>query len=326
MRASSGASLLSCVLIVAGCGSSNPPGNDAGGGGVDTGIGGTDGGLTCPHGGNPPIPDPDNQMGSCCYRTSQADHQAMPELRLRYLHLAAPEGSALVSAATGMLLNASLGNETFNWLVRGAGSGGDGAITITTGYGTRDATAGTYSFSSDARYAPVTMTGTITGEVVTTAPTDETLVVPIFDPTGTVLQVELPLHNPAVVTSTFSEMRSCIGALGPRSTFTTPATLTGYITVEDSQTTDINVDPIHAQLCTLIASSGFTEPTGGGHYCDAAQSTWANPPDSLCPATGQCMLDDGTGSTCSGDGTGATPCNAWQLVGDFAAVGIDIVP
>ncbi len=324
MRASFGASLLgvTCVLSVSGCNpSTTPPANDANlpdsGSIVDTGMVV----LTCP---TNMIPDPTNQMGACCYRESQAAHPEAPELRLRFLRLRAPEGSALVSAATGMLLNASLANETFNWLVRGAAGAGDGPITITTGYGTRDATARTYAFSTTTRYAPVTLTGTITGEVVTTAPTDQTLIVPIFDPTGTMLQVELPLHNPAVVTSTFSEDRSCIGALSTRAMFTTAATLTAYITVTESQGTMINVDPIHAQLCTLVASSGFTET--GGPYCDQPQAMWANQPDSLCPASGQCMLDDGSGSVCSHDGTGATPCNAWQLVGDFAAVGVEITP
>ncbi len=326
MRASLSASLLG-VLALSAC--NNPqPANDTGPTTTpDTGVP-TDMGpvvVTCPSGGTPPIPDSANQMGPCCYRVSQAAHESMPELRLRYLHIAAPMGSALASSTTATLLNASLANETFNWLVRGSGNGSDGPFTIQTGYGTRDSTAGTYAFSTMTRYAPVTLNGTLTGEVVTTGADPGTLVVPIFDPAGTTLELELQLHNPEVVMSTFSENRSCIGTYMGRSVFSTPGQLSGYLLVTESQSSLINVPPIMAQLCTLIASSGFTEPTTG-HYCDAAQSTWTVKPDSLCATGAACVHDDGTGSTCSHDGTGATPCNAWQLVGDFAAVGVEITP
>lgn len=316
LRKSSLVGVAGALLALIGCGPGTTTDNDAA-------VVNDSGGLMCPQRG---IPDPTNQTLPCCYRVSQADHLDMPELRLRYLHITSPAGSALVQSATQNLLNDSLTNETFNWLIRGTGpASGDGAITIETGFGTRDDATGTYSFSTMARYAPVTVTGTISGETVTTTPEMGTLVVPVFDPTGTMLQVELPLHDIAVVTSTFSENRSCIGSLAARG-FNTAATLSGYLTVEDTTTTMINVDPIHAQLCTLLASSGFTEPTGGGHYCDAAQSTWHTQPDSLCATGATCVLDPGDGSVCSHDGTGATPCNAWQLVSDFAAVGVDITP
>jgi hypothetical protein len=292
----------------------------------DTGIP-TDSGtmLTCPAN---MVPDYMNQMGSCCYRASNASRLTAPTLRLRYLHITAPAHSALSNATVQTVLNNSLQNETFNWLVRGMQTGtGDGPITITTGFGTRDASTGNYSFSTMPRYAPVMLNGTIMGEVVTTQPDPGTLIVPVFDMTGMTLEVELQLHNVQVVTSTFTEMRSCIGSLGSRGAFNTAATLSGYLTVADTRGSMINVGPVMAQLCTLVAGPNLTEPSGGGHYCDMPQAMWAVQPDSLCPAgtTGACMHDTG-GTVCSHDGTGATPCNAWQLVSDFAAVGVNITP
>lgn len=321
MRASLGASLLLGLtsLFAVGCNNTPTPGADTGpgtdgGGGNDAGVT-----LTCPTGGMIPAGE---QTLPCCYRASQAGHETMPELRLRYLHINAPRGSALATNVVNDLLNGSLRDETFNWLIRGMSGAGDGAVTITTGFGRRDATSGSYAFSTDPAYLPVTLDGTISGEVVTTMPDDGVLTIPVFDPTGTVLQVELPLHNVRVITSTFTENRSCIGALAVRGTFTTAATLSGFLTVADTRDTMIDVNPIHSPLCPLVASLNLNAPT----YCDMPQAMWAVMPDSLCPASGQCMLDDGSGSVCSHDGTGATPCNAWQLVSDFAAVGVEISP
>lgn len=335
MRARLGGSSLlgvACVLTLAGCPSDPVPGNDSGST-VDSGLlvdsgptsdGGS--GLTCP---SNMIPNASEQMLPCCYRASQEAHQSMPELRLRYLHLTAPVGSALITSSVQLLLNSSLANETFNWLIRGNNAGNaDGPMTIQTGYGTRDTTTGVYSFSTMTQYAPVTLNGTITGEVVTTGTDSGVLTVPVFDPTGVTLQVELALHNVQVVTSTFSSNRSCIGALGARGVFTTPATLSGFLTIEDTRGSVINVDPIHAELCTLVASHNLADP-GATPYCDPAtnpQSAWSVKPNSICPATGACRLDPGDGSVCNPDGTGASPCNAWQLVSEFAAVGVEITP
>jgi len=319
MRVTLRASLLG-VLALSAC--NNPPAaNDSGNTTTDSGPPM----LHCPTSSSTVmIPDDTHQTLPCCYRTSQADHPSMAELRLRFLNITAPAHSGLVSTPTQSLLNASLTNETFNWLIRANSGAGDGPITIQTGFGTRNDAANTYAFTTMAHYAPITLNGTITGQTVTTQPDTGTLVVPVFDPTGMTLEVELALHNVQVVTSTFSENRSCIGALAARG-FTTAATLSGFLTVSDTRGSMINVSPINAQLCTLVASTGFTEPASG-HYCDAPQAMWAVKPDSLCPATGQCMHDPGDGSVCSHDGTGATACNAWQLVADFAAVGVDINP
>ena len=311
--------LAALVVALAGCNPAAPAMNDAGGG--DSGPVMT----ACP---TAMVPDFMNQMGPCCYRTSQATHLAMPSLRLRYLNLRAPAGSALVAPIVQGLLNGSLQTEVFNWLVQGMGTAGDGAITIRTGFGTRNMATGTYAFSTMARYAPVTLNGTIMSETVTTQPDTGTLIVPVFDMTGTVLQVELQLHNVQVVTSPFTEMRSCIGAARARD-FTTPATLSGYLTVADTRTTMINVSTVHAQLCTLIASPNLTEPMSGP-YCDQPQATWMVPPDSLCMTTGTtgaCVHNNPASPVCRPDGTGALPaCNAWQLVSDFAAVGVTITP
>jgi hypothetical protein len=322
-------SLLSIVVALGAC---NPAPVTSDVGTSDTGPLGDTGPVTvnCPSSyGGITVPDAMSQMGPCCYSASNASRLSAPTLRLRYLNIRAPMHSALASSAVQTVLNNSLGTEQFNWLVRGMGNGSDGPFSFMTGYGTRDATSGNYSFSTMSRYAPVTLTGTITGEMVTSMPDTGTLIVPVFNTTVTppVLEVELQLHNIQVQTSTFSENRSCIGALASRG-FTTAATLSGYLTVADTQGSMINVDPVHAQLCTLIASPNLSEPAAGGHYCDAAQSTWMVQPDSLCPvapATGPCMHDPGDNSVCHHDGSG-TACNAWQLVSDFAAVGVNISP
>jgi hypothetical protein len=292
-----------------------------GGGGVDTGM--VTPGM-CP---TNMIPDPTNQMGACCYRASQASHLDTPSLRLRYLNIRQPAGSALTAAITQTLLNGNLGTETFNWIFTTTGAGMDGPVSIRTGVATRNMD-GTYTYSTDPRYAPVTLMGTLTGETVTTTANPGTLVVPIYDQAGTTLQIELSLHNVRLETATLSEMRSCIGSIGARFMFNTAATLRGFLTVADTRAGMINVSSIHAQLCTLVASANFSDPMGGPAYCDQPQAMWTVQPDSLCPADGSACMRNGTTNVCDPAGTSGTlpACNAWELVADFAAVGINVTP
>lgn len=310
-------------MAIAGCGGNPAPPRDGGTDGMvvptDAGDGGT-AGPACPVS---RIPMPDQQFGACCYRVSQADHLDAPELRLRSLSLQGPAGSALVlPTPTGTLLNSSLSDETFNWLFRVTGAAADGPIQIETGFGTRGG-AGVYTFSTMPRYAPITLDGTLAGETITTDAATAGLIVPVFDPTGTMLQVELSLHGVEVVTSVFNDDRSCIGTIGARFMYETGATLTGFITVDEARSGMINVASIHAELCTLLASPNFADPAAGP-YCSQDRTVWEVKPDALC--TGEVCVQNATGAdVCSEDGTGALPlCNAWLLIANFAAVGIDI--
>jgi len=312
----------SLALTLGGCPSDPVVGNDTGVVvGNDTGVvmGNDTGPVTsmCPQQAGPsaPIPDPANQMGACCYRQSQAANQASPEYRLRYIDITQPAMSPLSTPIVENILNTALGAETFNWLVRASGAEADGPVTITTGFGTRDATAGTYSFGT-TMYPPTTLMGTLTGETITTTPSlGTTLAIPIFDPAGVVLQIVLNLRDVRISNAPLSEMRNCIGArTGAR--FSTPGRLDGYLEVATARTGMINVPPINSTLCSVVAGS-LTMPV-----CDMPQNTWTAKPDSLCTAA-SCMVNP-TGSTSVCDPN--TTCNAWHLVANFAAQGIDITP
>jgi hypothetical protein len=257
-----------------------------------------------------------NQNGACCYRQSQAMNQAAPEYRLRAIDITEPTASPLASMMVDNLLNVSLGAETFNWLVRATGAESDGPVDITTGFGTRDAATGTYSFGT-TMYPPAMLTGTLMGETVSTTPSlGTTLQIPIFDPTGVTLQLVLNLRDVRISSAPLSDMRSCIGEHLRGPAFSTPGTLDGYLEVATARTGSINVPPINSTLCSVVAGS-LTQPV-----CDMPQSTWTAKPDSLCSPTSCMQNPAGTTTVCDPD----TTCNAWHLVANFAAQGIDITP
>lgn len=273
--------------------------------------------VTCARqSGATPIPDPDNQMGGCCYRQSQTANLSAPEFRLRYIDITQPAASPLSTALVDSLLNTSLAAETFNWLVRATGADADGPVEITTGFGIRNSTNGTYAFGT-TEYPPARLMGTLTGDTIAASPSlGSTLQIPIFDPTGENLQLVLELRDLRISNAPLSEMRSCIGrgAGGPR--FTTPGQLDGYLTVETARAGTINVPPINSTLCSVVAGS-LTAP-----LCDMPQSTWTAKPDSLCTATSCTPNPPCTTTVCDPD----TTCNAWHLVANFAAHGINITP
>lgn len=305
----------SLALALAGC-PSTPSGNDAGSGGTDTGGSTEDAPAMqrCP---TMDVPDPDNQTLPCCYRYSQADQQATPEMRLRFLQIDEPAASPLASTAVESLLNTSLQSETFNWLFRTTGADVDGPIEITTGFGVRN-TDGTYTIGS-ADYPPIMLPGMIAGERVTSDVVAGPLSIPIYDPTGTMLQIVLSLHDVQVVEANLSDTRNCIGARRGNA-FTTDATLQGYVTVADARDGNINVPPIMSTLCSVIAGE-LSTPAGMMPLCDRPQSEWTAQPDSLCMDGGSCASNAaGMTDVCDPD----TTCNAWRLVARFAAVGIDI--
>lgn len=268
-------------------------------------------------------PAPEEQMGSCCYRASnmeQTRHDA-PEMRLTYIELVAPVGSQLSSATLRRILNEAMQEETFNWLFRIDGADADGPVTITTGFGRRQ-TDGTYAFSDgvapdNAAWCPVEINATLSGETVTSQPIAGSIVVPVFDDLDpTVVQVELTLRQLAIEESHWAEDRSCVGwYLNRPFTYEPQGVLTAFIEVEPARTGMINVGTVVTTVCAAVAGS-----LNDLAYCDRPQSEWATPPDSLCDASG-CQAN----SPCMSDVCDPTTnCNAWRLVGHFAAAGVDI--
>ncbi|GAB4211116.1 MAG: hypothetical protein OHK0013_32520 [Sandaracinaceae bacterium] len=297
----------SLALALAGCPSDPPPGNDAGP------TADAPGGTACPVRG---VPNPEQQMGACCYRFSQATQRDAPELRLRSIAIDEPAMSPLASTAVETVLNTGLTEETFNWLFRTTGADDDGPVEITTGYGVRESD-GTYTLGS-AEYPPITLTGTLSGETVSTDTVLGPLNIPVFDESGMNLQFVLSLRSIRVIDVTFSEDRSCIGRLTGR-TFEPAGSLEGFITVADAQAGSINVPPIMSSLCSVIAGE-LSTPAGMMPLCDRPRSEWMARPDSLCDASG-CMANPaGSTSVCDP----LTTCNAWRLFARFAAVGVDI--
>jgi len=302
-------SLSSLALALAGC-PSTPVGNDAGmGGGDDAGAPM----QRCP---SSMVPSPEEQMLPCCYRYSQADQQDTPEMRLRFIQIDEPAMSPIASTAVETVLNTGLQEETFNWLFRTTGAAMDGPIEISTGYGVRN-TDGTYTLGS-AEYPPIMLPGTLTGESVVTDTVLGPLDIPVFDETGTVLQLVLTLRSVRVIEANMTDMRNCIGTRRGNS-FTTDASLEGFIAVEDALEGMINVPPIMSTLCSVIAGELAT-PLGMMPLCDRPRSEWDALPDSLCEADGCTANPAGSTSVCDP----LTTCNAWRLLANFAAVGIEI--
>ncbi len=267
--------------------------------------------------------------GPCCYRDSQADALDAPELRLRYIDILAPEGSPLMSLVLLSVLNDALALNTFAWLIRVEGADGDGPVNVVTGFGLNNPD-GTYTFPTGTtadpldlpRYAPVMLAGTLTGEVVTTDRFDGSLTVPVLNTEGTDVQLELVLRNIRVTRSELSAERSCIGAAAPRGRYTTAAELDGFIEVESARTGMVVSGPVMTTVCAAIAGD-----LSDAAYCDQPQSAWATQPDSLCDAAGCTRNAEGMEDLCdtAGDSTTGLPaCNAWRLVAEFAAHGVEI--
>lgn len=306
----------SALLVVIGCDGGG--GNDAG---MDAGPEVDSGPIVvaCP---TTDVPAPEEQMGPCCYRTSNAEEprHSEPEMRLQYIELAEPEGSMLSSMTLRTILNRAMQLEDFNWLFRVTGADADGDVTIITGFGRRQ-TDGTYAFSNGMApdmmdWCPVSLAATLTGEVVTSQALAGSITVPVFDDETGELTVELTLRQLAIEMSEWSEDRSCVGSRLRPFTYTPGGTLSAFIEVEPSRTGMISVPPsVMTTVCAAIAGS-LSDPA----YCDMPQSMWMTKPDSLCDATGCEVNTDGMTDVCDPD----TDCNAWRLVGNFAAAGVEV--
>lgn len=260
-------------------------------------------------------PNPDEQMPPCCWRVSNADRQEMPEFRVTNLQIDEPTGSALTSGAVLNLLAQSAERETFNWLMQVTVSGTD--VTVLTGYGQYNESAGTYSFvdgiaptdggGDPDRWNPIMIEGTLSGDTFSADPVPGAFSVPIFDEAGVNLDTELPLTSFEVVSATLSEERSCIGErINDRAAFNnyeTGGQVVTFVTVEDAIATPVM--QLGTTICNLISGSD----------CEAdATGDWRFPPDGLCT--------DGTCAACDFSATG--DCNAWRIVGGFAAAGVEI--
>ena len=288
-----------------GCGDDDGGGTDGGTTGGDTGV------AMC----SPPdmAPMPEGMMGACCYRVSNADRLDAPEMRLAGIRVTEP--APLNNVVIQQLLRDALDAELFNWIFASTITGSD--ISIQTGYGERNAD-GTFSFVMGAapgpgaadRWDPVTATGTITGEVVTTMPVMESLTVPVLEEGTDTVVTELPLRGLTLEMATLTEDRSCIGTRGPAAYRTGDGTLHAYITVEESKDVLIDTEALMATLCDLLRGQA-TEGTN----CIEPQDTWTVPPDSTCDASG-----------CTQGGCDATTCNAWRVTAEFAAHGVEITP
>lgn len=274
-------------------------------------------------------PAPMNQMGACCSRLTNADRLTAPELRLASLRLSAPVGSPLVTSAVRGLLNKAFDAETFNWLIQlsGAPATGDGPLMVRTGFGQR-ATDGTFAFAIGGapmpgdvtRWDPITVDGTMTAESFSTPAYVGTgpLTIPVFDdldPTRVV--VELPVFGLELLSAPLTEDRTCVGSRGAAAYDTaTGGRLKAFIRVADSRSLMVVVPPtLDTSLCALIAGS-LTDAL----YCDQTQDMWNAKPNALCGATSCESNASGMTDICDPD----TTCNAWTLLGEFAAQGVDI--
>lgn len=275
--------------------------------------------MVCPQTG---VPAPEELMGPCCWRTSNEDRQEEPEMRISYIEITEPMGSPLSLVTVRTVLNESIQEERFNWLFRiGTTAGGDGPVSITTGYGRRQAD-GTYAYSTGSAegdpdsWCPVVLDGSLAGEVVNGDPVANPITVPIFDESGDNLLIELSLINLSIENSTFSESRSCIGSKrGGALRWDPAATLRGFIDVDTAIMQRLAVGTIDTTVCAALAGS-ITDPT----YCDQPRAMWQVPPDSLCDMNGCTRNAEGMTDVCDP----LNDCNAWQFGANFAAAGVDI--
>jgi hypothetical protein len=259
---------------------------------------------------------PEQLSGPCCARTD--NDPANPTFRVGGLAIESP--GTLANVTVRILLASALDEERFNWGIELQDAGTDGSLQIRTGFVRPDGD-GSYSFAMDdapepgdaARWNPATLSATLSGEVLSTAPASDAITVPLFTLEGE-LDTELPLSNLELTMATMSENRNCIGSRGSRSWDTEDAELVAYIPVEEAKAAMVNIDPINTTLCKLIASL----PRDDARPCDEIpRSEWESTPDSLCNAEGSCSVG------------GCDPledCNAWQLSGGFAAHSVRLAP
>ena len=104
--------------------------------------------------------------------------------------------------------------------------------------------------------------------------------------------------------------RTCVGERRASSYETGPGRFGGFITVEDAKSHRVVVgSTLDTTLCMFVAGMA----TEAGACDDTPQTDWPVPPNSLC---------DGSG--CGLGGCDASTCNAWQILSELAAHGVEI--
>ena len=306
-----------CLLMVQGC-SSDDSGDDGGGsGGAAGGGSGGSGGMTlepnpaCPSG----APEPKELYGACCFRASNADNASSPAFRIAAMEFSSPV-SLSDPFVVGLIAN-SFDEERMNWVLALEGADADGDITVRIGHTDRSAD-GKFSFTSGAapgpgdpaRWDPITVDGTLTGESWSTETAPMTLGVPVLDGDRTGIMIELPFRDFRVTGADMTSDRSCIGERLVTSFDLSAGEASAFLTVEESAATHVTVSPtLQFALCSLIAGVGQDD------CATTPRTEWTSPPDSLCGADG-CT---------SGGCDPMSDCNAWALAATFAAQGVELV-
>ncbi len=306
-------SLAIAGLAMVGCGDDDATPNDSGMT-SDTTTGGDtstadDTGTTmvnCP----PSAPGPDNQMGACCSRASNADRTDSPEFRISGLDITQP--ASLNQPFIKSILQAALNDESFNWLISVTNAGADGTVDITTGFGRRQ-DDGTFSYETAGEFVPSMTTATLAGNTLMAESLAATVVVPIVDAETGEPTITLPLQELTLSMATWDADRTCIGnvAANGMAFDTTQASLTAHITVEDANNADVTA--LSNTLCNLLRGMNADGTAAQGDCTMQDQAGWGNKPDALCDDTG-----------CSTECDADTTCNAWVLSGGFAAQGVEI--
>ena len=275
----------------------------------------------CPSG----APSADELTLPCCYRVSNADRLDAPEFRVTNLKITQP--TSLANSTVLGILAAAVENEQFNWLMSADVDGTD--VTIRTGYGSYDEGTGTYSFAMGEapaaggptdRWDPVVIEGTLDGETFTAPPVAGSFAVPVFNEANPeLIDLELPLNNFTVLDATFSEDRTCIGtrtgtspSRAQPSNYESGGQVRTYITVEDARAGYVTA--LSKSLCDLVSQSACVCAPDATDCVEVAEVDFEIPLDAVCDAGGSC-------EACT---PGSGDCNAWTILGSFAAAGVEI--
>lgn len=169
------------------------------------------------------------------------------------------------------------------------------------------------------------------GEDLTTTAFPGLVTIAAFDSTtaSTPLIAEIPLHGFTILHMPMTERRSCVGLRTTRWNTASGGVVTGFIRVAEAKTHGylfplLSVD---STLCSVIAG----DLTGGTNCDTTPQAMWPTPPDSLCTDT-TCVANTRDTIICDpatpegSTGTGGRPgCNAWNLLAQFVAQGVEII-
>jgi len=100
-----------------------------------------------------------------------------------------------------------------------------------------------------------------------------------------------------------------------RSYSTTDASIQTFVTIADAQAGVVDLPPINTSLCNFVRGAS----AASGDCMDVDPATWTVQPDARCEA-GSCTETCTPGTEL----TNTSTCNAWKLLGGFAAQGVTI--